>query len=82
MFWPHGTKTLLVPGDHMDIVGHYTKIKAVKGTGRTYGAYDLLKSASGFDHDVFEQVWNSVFDFCMEAAKRSGRRLLTLARPA
>jgi hypothetical protein len=64
MFWPDGERTLLVAGDHMDIVGHYGLMKAIPGCGREYQAYDLLKSDSGFGDDTFERVWNHVFDFC------------------
>ncbi len=64
MLWPDGEKTVLVPGDHMDIVGHYELVPTASGSGRQYQAYDLLKSASGFDKDSFQQVWNDIFHFC------------------
>ena len=65
MMWPDGGKTVLVDGDHMDIVGHYKPVKAAsKCSQREYQAYDLLKSGSKFDDTRFAQVWNSVFDFC------------------
>lgn len=56
MLWPNGRDTVLVEGDHMDIVGHYHR--------DGMGAYDLLGSASGFDASACARVWNSVFDFC------------------
>ena len=66
MLWPHGEKTLLVDGDHMDIVGHYHLVRASRnGCTRKYDAYDLLKSHSGFDDAAFRQVWNDVFGFCI-----------------
>jgi hypothetical protein len=64
MFWPEPEATRLVPGDHMDIVGHYTLVPAIRGHGRSYQAYDLMRSESGFDAAVFEQVWRDVFTFC------------------
>jgi len=64
MLWPGGTPTFLVPGDHMDIVGHYHRVPAPRDTGRKYDAYDLLKSDSGFDDQAFATVWSHVFDFC------------------
>jgi hypothetical protein len=64
MFWPEPDATLLVPADHMDIVGHHTLVPAIGGCGRSYHAYDLLRSESGFDAAVFAQVWRDVFTFC------------------
>jgi hypothetical protein len=65
MLWPDGEKTLLVECDHMDIVGHYSRVEAGgDGTGRRYRAYDLLSSASEFDAPAFARVWNDLFDFC------------------
>jgi hypothetical protein len=65
MLWPNGAETRLVPGDHMDIVGHYTRVRASSpDEGRGYQAYDLLKSGTAFE-DTFEQVWNDVFEFCV-----------------
>jgi triacylglycerol lipase len=62
MLWPRGEK-VLVPGDHMDIVGQYQPIKAAPGEGRRFQAYDLLKSDSGFGDKIFKEVWNEIFDF-------------------
>jgi hypothetical protein len=56
MLWPDGQKTVLVECDHMDIVGHYDRVRP--------GVYDLLESASGFEKSDFEKLWNDVFDFC------------------
>ncbi len=74
MFWPDAANTVLVPADHMDIVGHHKLVdvaRQVEGTveqGRKYQAYDLLKSTSGFDDGSFAQVWYDIFDFCCLAA--------------
>ena len=66
MLWPDGERTLLVEGDHMDIVGHYKLVRAPGDESmRKYQAYDLLKSDSGFHPGTFQQVWNDVFDFCI-----------------
>jgi triacylglycerol lipase len=65
MLWPNGDDTLLVEGDHMDIVGHYQLVPASsEESGRKYRAYDLLRSDSEFLDPAFERVWNNVFDFC------------------
>jgi triacylglycerol lipase len=64
MLWPKDDN-VLVPGDHMDIVGHYKAIKADQGGGRKYRAYDLLKSESGFDDKMFKRVWQEIFAFCL-----------------
>jgi hypothetical protein len=64
MFWPDDRGVFLLPGDHMDVVGHYKLVDAFPGSGRKYQAYDLLGSASGFDDAIFEQVWRDVFTFC------------------
>ena len=66
MLWPDGERTLLVEGDHMDIVGHYELVHALRDEStRKYQAYDLLKSDSGFHAAAFQQVWNDVFDSCI-----------------
>lgn len=67
MLWPNQEETLLVKGDHMDIVGHYTRVPALKGSAREFQAYDLLKSGSGFTVSAFNDVWNNIFDFCLPA---------------
>jgi triacylglycerol lipase len=64
MFWPKG-ENVLVPGDHMDIVGQYKPVEAERGGGRKYRAYDLLKSESGFSDNIFKQVWKEIFAFCL-----------------
>ncbi len=63
MLWPKG-QNVLVPGDHMDIVGQYKLIAAERGGGRKYRAYDLLKSESGFGDRIFKEVWKEIFAFC------------------
>ena len=63
MLWPEG-ENVLVPVDHMDIVGQYHPIPAIAGSGRKLQAYDLLKSNSGFSDRTFKQVWREIFDFC------------------
>ena len=64
MLWPQG-ENVLVPGDHMDIVGHYKPVKAISGEGREFQAYDLLKSASGFEDATFQTVWSEILNFCL-----------------
>ena len=64
MFWPKG-ENVLVPGDHMDIVGQYKLMVAEPGAGRKYRAYDLLKSGSGFSDKIFKEVWKEIFAFCL-----------------
>lgn len=63
MLWPDGPQTMLVDGDHVDIVGHFQRVAAIEGPGRRFQSYDLLKSGSEF-RGTFEQVWTGVFDFC------------------
>jgi hypothetical protein len=55
MLWPTG-ENVLVPADHMDIVGHYKALAANPGEGRRYRTYDLLKSRSGFTEHIFKEV--------------------------
>ena len=67
MLWPNGSDTLLVPGDHADIIGHFAP-RLIPGRNdsskdRHYDAYDLLGSRSGFDKNSLEAVWTDVFDF-------------------
>src|SRR5581483_11421509 len=60
MFWGKG-KNVIVPADHMDIVGHYTSVAAEPGSGREFQSYDLLESGSGFGKEVFQNVWRQIF---------------------
>jgi len=63
MLWPRG-ENVLVPSDHLDIVGHYEPVEAIPGGGRKYQSYDLLKSKSGFDDKMFKDVWKEIFAYC------------------
>ena len=65
MLWPNGPQSVLVNADHMDIVGHFRRVRADGDSGRTYQAYDLLKSGSEFRLNKFAQVWKGIFDFCV-----------------
>ncbi len=65
MLWPDGPDTLLVKGDHGDIIGHFHPCKVNPPAGRERASYDLLCSGSGFGQQRFESVWNDVFDFCV-----------------
>jgi len=65
MLWPDSASTVLVQGDHMDIVGHHDPVLAPRRTGRKYQAYDLLVSESGFHGSRFARVWNEVFEFSL-----------------
>jgi len=65
MPWPVGDN-ILVPGDHLDIVGHYELTKAARGSARAYRKYDLLKSMPRFNAAMFEQIWNEVLNFSIE----------------
>ncbi|KAJ9111078.1 hypothetical protein QFC19_001276 [Naganishia cerealis] len=80
MLWPNGKDTVLVHGDHGDIIGHYELVPTVAYTefqqlsdrakeslpapARRYASYDIFVSGSGFTPDRFTKVWNGVFDFC------------------
>jgi len=70
MLWPTG-ENVLVPADHMDIVGQYAPVKAEPGGGRKFRAYDLLKSESGFGGEMFEEVWSEIFAFCRGSGSAS-----------
>ncbi len=67
MLWPNGAETVLVPGDHGDIIGHYRLRPAVQPSRRKHHTYDLLHSASDFGDGAFEAVWKDVFEFCASA---------------
>ena len=70
MLWPKG-KTVLVPGDHLDIVGHYKLVKAPQPgransnyqPARIYKAYDALQSVPQFTDKMFEEIWTEIFEF-------------------
>jgi triacylglycerol lipase len=65
MLWPNAEQTLLVDGDHGDIIGHYRRGAATPPSMRKYHTYDLLRSASQFDATIMQAVWTDVFDFCV-----------------
>jgi triacylglycerol lipase len=68
MLWPSGAATLLVDGDHADIIGHYQQLRPPKKNGpRKYRAYDIFGSNSGFDDALFTRVWERIFDHCLTA---------------
>jgi hypothetical protein len=64
MVWPGAGDTILVPADHMDVVGHYRRAAAAGPSRRAYHTYDLLASRSGFGEETFRDVWQDVFGFC------------------
>jgi hypothetical protein len=63
MLWPVG-ENVLVPCDHLDIVGHYQLVKAQPGAGRKYQAYDALGSTPRLSNETFNRIWTEIFDFC------------------
>jgi len=68
MLWPYG-ENVLVPGDHLDIVGHYQSVKAGRKPGdqsvREFRTYDALRSLPRFEPQTFEEVWTEVFNFAV-----------------
>ncbi len=70
MLWPQG-ETVLVPADHLDIVGHYKLVKVAQHNrgkddyqaARVYQAYDALQSVPQFTDSMFKDVWTEIFDF-------------------
>ncbi|HXZ81213.1 MAG TPA: hypothetical protein VEG30_14895 [Terriglobales bacterium] len=87
MLWPRG-EIVLVPGDHLDIVGHYQLIKALPhqhgGSGyqpaRMYWAYDTLQSTPRFNSTLFNKVWTEIFNFSTNV-KTLGRSRRVPAKP-
>jgi triacylglycerol lipase len=73
MLWPGG-ENVLVPGDHLDIVGHYQLLEAPPGSGRQYRSYDPLKSMPRFGSRLFHEVWTSIFDFATMQRGRTAAR--------
>jgi len=67
MLWPDPRETVLVLGDHMDIVGHYKLVELGRPAARKYLSYDLMQSASPIGDEAFTEVWSSVFRFCAAA---------------
>jgi hypothetical protein len=66
MFWSAQDDAHLVQCDHMDIVGHFQRVRASQASRRIYNVYDLLRSDSGFNQDAFEKVWHDIFAFAIE----------------
>ncbi len=74
MFSPPAGPVVLVPADHMDIVGHYELENSYSPDGRTpegrkYHAYDLLGSKCGFDAGLYNDVWDEIFSFAADGAR-------------
>lgn len=65
MAWPDPESTRFLRADHGDVIGHCALKKAPKPGPRSYLAYDLLKSGSGFDPTGLAKLWREVFDFCL-----------------
>ncbi len=68
MLSPPAGPVVVVPADHMDIVGHYDLEKSYAPDGqpppgRKHRAYDLLGSQSEFDSRMFADVWEDIFSF-------------------
>ncbi len=93
MLWPKG-ETVLVPADHLDIVGHYKLVKVAQHNRgkddyeapRTYQAYDALKSVPQFTDRMFEEVWTEIFNFAanpkaFDRGKKNHSKPVKLAVP-
>ena len=69
MLWPDGARTILVEGDHADIIGHHRLVAKTPPSARKYHTYDLLRSApkseSGSFANTFKQVWSDAFGFAV-----------------
>jgi len=67
MLWPNGQETLLVDGDHGDIIGHYVldppQARPRSTRHRGHDSYDLLRSGSDFGESLFRRIWDKVFGF-------------------
>jgi pimeloyl-ACP methyl ester carboxylesterase len=77
MLWPNGNETILVPCDHADILGHYKRVPVAiqaEESGRQFEAYDLLKSGSRFSDTEFQEIWSSIFGYCLDGYARDGAR--------
>ncbi|KAM0752814.1 hypothetical protein T439DRAFT_323429 [Meredithblackwellia eburnea MCA 4105] len=72
MLWPNGEDTILVHGDHGDIIGHYKLQResprvAQIGSPREFFSYDIFGSKSGFNDERFQKVWFKIFEFATTA---------------
>ncbi len=69
MLWPHVAgsddhKHFLVHADHADVIGHYAWRRTTRASAaRTYTAYDLFQSDSGFGDAQFTALWHDIFEF-------------------
>jgi hypothetical protein len=80
MLWPNEEETILVHGDHADIIGHYkleppevvpAQVVPAAGQLRRHDRYDLFVSAEAdgmdkFNDERFKKVWTKIFDFCIK----------------
>ncbi|MEP7125075.1 MAG: hypothetical protein ABJE95_29365 [Byssovorax sp.] len=63
MVWPDAQRSLLVRGDHGDIIGHYAYRDPTDID--EHCRYDLLRCAEGFDAPRFQMVWTSIREFAL-----------------
>ena len=59
MVWPGRESSFFVEADHGDIIGHFGQ----HSKDSKDKCYNLLPSASGFDHERFYRVWQDILAF-------------------
>ena len=72
MLWPYDPADPtahpidLVDADHGDVIGHFDlkPLEPPEPGGRHYYAYDFFQTRFTFTQAHFEELWESVFDFC------------------
>jgi hypothetical protein len=64
--WPDPEHSLLVDGDHADVIGHYRSPPTQRdGDVFSWRQYDLLSSPTGFDAEDFRALWQQVGHFAL-----------------
>lgn len=72
--WPDAEHSLLVDGDHADVIGHYRSPPTQRDEDVfSWRQYDLLNSPTSFGAEDFRQLWQRVADFALAPAKEAGR---------
>jgi hypothetical protein len=79
--WPDPEHSLLVDGDHADVIGHYRSPPTQRdGDAFFWRQYDLLNSPTSFGEEHFRKLWLRVGHFALEPEEELRR--MTLAGAA
>lgn len=72
--WPNPEDSVLVDGDHADVIGHYRSPPTRRdGDLFSWRQYDLLGSPTDFGEEDFLELWQRVANFALRPHKEARR---------